>query len=173
MLDSQVPVESENGFVPFVFANPRTKKADKVISVSLAFEVSARRAQVEGVSFHTLRHTAVSRMVAAGVPDRIIMKIVGHTTPNMVSRYAHLAPDTFEGSCGSPGRKRSYTCRTKRKAGSGWRRPLVTPSLRGGLEVAAGFEPAYNGFANRPLRPLGYATLRSPPPRVPIAEREV
>ena len=27
--------------------------------------------------------------------------------------------------------------------------------------MAAGFEPANNGFANRPLRPLGYATLRA------------
>jgi hypothetical protein len=37
-------------------------------------------------------------MVAAGVPDQIIMKIVGHTTPNMVSRYAHLAPNNLKGA---------------------------------------------------------------------------
>ena len=98
VLDAQVPVESEEGFVPFVFANPRTRKAYKVISVSLAFGAAARRATVEGVTFHTLRHTAVSRMVAAGIPDRIIMKIVGHSTPNMVSRYAHLAPDNLRGA---------------------------------------------------------------------------
>ena len=48
-------------------------------------------------------------MVAAGIPDRIIMKIVGHTTPNMVSRYSHLAPDSLKGAtdclarkCGTP-----------------------------------------------------------------------
>ena len=41
-------------------------------------------------------------MVAAWIPDRIIMKIVGHTTPNMVSRYAHLAPDSLAGKCGTP-----------------------------------------------------------------------
>jgi hypothetical protein len=38
-------------------------------------------------------------------------------------------------------------------------RPCGTPDQGGRLEVAAGFEPANNGFANRPLRPLGYATL--------------
>jgi integrase len=92
------PVESEKGFVPYVFVNPRTKLPYQVTSLSLAFASAARRARVEGVSFHTLRHTAVSRMVAGGVPDRIIMKIVGHTTPNMVSRYAHLAPDSLKGA---------------------------------------------------------------------------
>ena len=98
VLDAGSPMESDEGFVPFVFPNPRTKKPYKVISVSLSFGSTTRRAKVEGVSFHTLRHTAVSRMVAAGVPDRIIMKVVGHTTPNMVSRYAHLAPDNLKGA---------------------------------------------------------------------------
>ena len=31
----------------------------------------------------------------------------------------------------------------------------------GERQAAAGFEPAYNGFANRRLRPLGYAADRS------------
>jgi integrase len=97
-LDAEKPVASEDGFVPFVFVNPGFEKPYKVTSVSKTFAVAARRANVEGVSFHTLRHTAVSRMVAAGIPDRIIMKIVGHTTPNMVSRYAHLAPNSLKGA---------------------------------------------------------------------------
>jgi integrase len=97
-LDGEKPVETEKGFVPFVFVSPRTTKAFKVTSISLSFAATARRANVEGVSFHTLRHTAVSRMVAAGIPDRIIMKIVGHTTPHMVSRYAHLAPNNLKGA---------------------------------------------------------------------------
>jgi hypothetical protein len=29
------------------------------------------------------------------------------------------------------------------------------------LEVAMGFEPMNNGFADRPLEPLGYATKRA------------
>ena len=95
---AEKPVESDDGFVPFVFVSPRTQKAYKVTSLSLTFALAARRANVKGATFHTLRHTAVSRMVAAGVPDRIIMKIVGHSTPNMVSRYAHLAPDNLKGA---------------------------------------------------------------------------
>lgn len=98
VLGALKPVESESGFVPHVFVNPRTNEPYKVTSISLAFASAARRAGVEDAGFHTLRHTAVSRMVAAGVPDRIIMKIVGHTTTNMVSRYAHLAPDSLKGA---------------------------------------------------------------------------
>lgn len=96
-LDAQKPVATEDGFVPFVFVS-RFKKAFSVQWLSNAFAAAARRANVEGVSFHTLRHTAVSRMVAAGIPDRIIMKVVGHTTPGMVSRYSHLAPDSVKGA---------------------------------------------------------------------------
>ena len=98
VLEVLKPLETEGGFVPYVFVNPRTEKPYKVTSVSLAFGAAAGRARVEGVSFHTLRHTAVSRMVAAGIPDRIIMKTVGHTTPNMVTRYAHLAPSDLRGA---------------------------------------------------------------------------
>jgi len=141
-LDAQSPVSTPDGFVPFVFVNPRTKKPYKVISISLAFSAAARRARVDGVSFHTLRHTAVSRMVEAGVPDRIIMKVVGHTTPNMVSRYAHLAPDSVRGATdclAEQKRTRSVQNGSGQAAGNG---PRITPQGKGGLEVAAGFEPA-------------------------------
>ena len=97
-LDTQTPVATDGGFVPFVFVSTRTKRAYRVVSASLAFSSAARRANVEGVSFHTLRHTAVSRMVAACIPDRIIMKVVGHTTAAKVTRYSHLAPDSVRGA---------------------------------------------------------------------------
>lgn len=97
VLDAQRPVATDDGFSPYVFVS-RLKRSFSVRWLSNAFAAAAKRANVEGVSFHTLRHTAVSRMVAAGVPDRIIMKIVGHTTAAMVSRYAHLAPDSLKGA---------------------------------------------------------------------------
>ncbi|MBV8879809.1 MAG: site-specific integrase [Planctomycetaceae bacterium] len=105
VLDLIKPSQGPDGFVPFVFVSPRTQTAYKVISLSLAFAATAKRARIEGVTFHTLRHTAVSRMVAAGVPDRVIMKVVGHSTPNMVSRYAHLAPESVKGATDCLGRK--------------------------------------------------------------------
>jgi hypothetical protein len=47
-----------------------------------------------GVRFHDLRHTAVSRMIAARIPLPIIAKIVGWTAgtmAKMAARYGHFA----------------------------------------------------------------------------------
>jgi integrase len=52
-----------------------------------------RGAGIPGATFHTLRHTAASWMVAAGVPLYEVGKILGHSTPLMTQRYAHLTPD--------------------------------------------------------------------------------
>jgi len=41
---------------------------------------------------HVLRHSMISCMAAAGVDQRIIDDIVGHTSPEMQRRYRHLPP---------------------------------------------------------------------------------
>jgi integrase len=51
--------------------------------------------------FHDLRHTAVSRMVEAGVPLTVVAKIVGwsaSTLAKMVLRYSHFQVDTLRDS---------------------------------------------------------------------------
>ena len=45
------------------------------------------------VVFHTLRHTAASWMVMHGVPLPVVGEVLGHKTPGMTKRYAHLTPD--------------------------------------------------------------------------------
>lgn len=82
----------------FVFVSPVTGSTYPKTSVTHAFRRAAELSglAVDGpdkVTFHTLRHTVVSRLVAAGMPDRKIMKMVGHSTSAMVSRYAHLSPE--------------------------------------------------------------------------------
>ena len=57
-----------------------------------------RSAGVEGASFKTLRHTAASYMVQQGVPLYEVQKILGHSSPAMTQRYAHLAPDHLKGA---------------------------------------------------------------------------
>jgi site-specific recombinase XerD len=42
------------------------------------------------VSPHTLRHSAASYLLAAGVPDRVVMEILGHSTLAMTQRYSHV-----------------------------------------------------------------------------------
>jgi integrase len=75
-------------------------KAYKPSSIGHAFKRAVRLAGfdtegIDAVTFHTLRHTAVSWMVQAGIPDRQIMATVGHSSAQMVSRYAHLAPNSL------------------------------------------------------------------------------
>ncbi len=42
---------------------------------------------------HTLRHSFISCLAAAGVDQRIIDDFVGHTTDQQRQRYRHLFPD--------------------------------------------------------------------------------
>jgi site-specific recombinase XerC len=49
--------------------------------------------RLEGVTWHSLRHTFASRLVVAGVDLRTVQELGGWRTLSMVQRYAHLAPD--------------------------------------------------------------------------------
>jgi integrase len=49
-------------------------------------------AKVDGLRFHDLRHTAITRMVKAGQPTALIMKVSGHTQHSTFARYVN--PDT-------------------------------------------------------------------------------
>ena len=46
------------------------------------------------VTFHSLRHTAASLMVAAGIPLLDVARILGHSTLAVTMRYAHFAPQS-------------------------------------------------------------------------------
>ena len=48
----------------------------------------------EAVSFHALRHSAASLMVAAGVPVLDVARVLGHSTLAVTMRYAHFAPES-------------------------------------------------------------------------------
>ena len=51
---------------------------------------TCERAGIRRVSFHTLRHSAATIMLAQGVPERVIMDVLGHSTPAMMVRYQHV-----------------------------------------------------------------------------------
>lgn len=57
------------------------------------FDKAVKRANLTGVTFHTLRHTAASYLTMSGVDLRTIAEILGHKTLDMVMRYSHLAPE--------------------------------------------------------------------------------
>jgi len=57
------------------------------------FECAVDKAELNGVTWHCLRHTFASRLVMAGVDLRTVQQLMGHKTIQMTVRYAHLAPE--------------------------------------------------------------------------------
>jgi integrase len=55
---------------------------------------SGKRAGLE-LSFHSLRHTAVSLLKDAGVPDAVVMALVGHESAAMSHRYTHVGKEAL------------------------------------------------------------------------------
>ena len=45
------------------------------------------------MKFHELRHSTNTLLIKAGVPDRIVQKIIGHLNKKMTDRYTHLDLD--------------------------------------------------------------------------------
>jgi len=57
-----------------------------------SFEPGLRKAAIAGACWHSLRHTAASRRVMAGVDLVSVKEILGHRDIQTTLRYAHLAP---------------------------------------------------------------------------------
>ena len=76
----------------WVFTNARTQTA---ATRSTAWRTSFKRAVERAgittgdVTLHTLRHTALSRMIASGIDDYTVMAISGHSSTRMLERYTH------------------------------------------------------------------------------------
>ena len=72
---------------------------------SHAFTRAAREAGIEGVTFHTLRHSAASAMINAGVDLYAVGGVLGHASPQSTQRYAHLAVDRLREALNTIGRR--------------------------------------------------------------------
>jgi integrase len=56
---------------------------------------NSRRARNE-LSFHSLRHTAVSLLKDAGIPEAVVMELVGHDSKQMSAHYTHVGQEALE-----------------------------------------------------------------------------
>lgn len=53
---------------------------------------------IKDASYHSLRHTAASWLVMQGVDLYAVGQVLGHRTPRMTQRYAHLSPKYVAGA---------------------------------------------------------------------------
>jgi integrase len=74
---------------PWVFTNSKTEQPYK--SVRQVFDRAVTRAGISSgdVTLHTLRHTALSRMINGNLDDYTVMAISGHSSTRMLARYTH------------------------------------------------------------------------------------
>lgn len=74
----------------FVFPGKKGRQFD---NTRKSWDGVLKAAGIHNFRWHDMRHTFASKLVMAGVPLNTVRDLLGHTTPTMTLRYAHLAPD--------------------------------------------------------------------------------
>jgi integrase len=75
----------------YVFIDPRS--GNRMRSIHGWWYRLVEKAGLPGFRFHDLRHTFASWAIQRGVHERVVMAWLGHSTPSMTKRYAHLNPE--------------------------------------------------------------------------------
>ncbi|MDT2570278.1 site-specific integrase [Enterococcus raffinosus] len=72
-----------------IFIEPNKRMFNDYINKTLRYVLKSLG--IENISFHKLRHTHASILVAKKVPDQVVAKRLGHTDTNMIRKtYGHL-----------------------------------------------------------------------------------
>ena len=61
-----------------------------------AWSTAVKKAKIDDLVMHDLRHTFASRLIQRKVPIVAVSKLLGHKNLKMTMRYAHLAPDDLD-----------------------------------------------------------------------------
>ncbi len=99
---------------PYVFGTERGTARKNNLNRQL--KTIAKKAGIEDVNLHTLRHSFASHLVMHGVDLASIKELLGHSTIQMTMRYAHLAKKHLRAAMET----------------------MAVPSFQGGPNVAAG-----------------------------------
>jgi integrase len=73
-----------------------TRDGQPITCIREVFEMACKRAEIEGFTFHDLRHTFNTNAFRAGVPIPTIMKITGHKSLTMFKRYTTITTEDLK-----------------------------------------------------------------------------
>jgi len=76
----------------YLFPSP-VKDGKPRFGVQRQFGSAVKKAEIENIRFHDLRHTFASHLIMAGVDVMTVKELLGHASLTMTMRYTHLAPD--------------------------------------------------------------------------------
>ena len=79
----------KSGGNKFVFLSSKGEHYSCQDSLNRAFHLALKKANIQGLRFHDLRHTAATRMIEKGVNIVAVSKILGHSDIKITMRYAH------------------------------------------------------------------------------------
>lgn len=91
LLGSKGRVRHISGYVFTSYAGTRIDARNLL----RAFYAARKRAKLEDLRFHDLRHTFATRLVQAGVDLYVVKQLLGHKTITMTMRYAHHYPESL------------------------------------------------------------------------------
>jgi len=77
-----------SGGTDYVFMSP-TGLNKYINNVTRSFKTACKRAGIDHLRFHDLRHTAATRLVESGIPLHTVSKLLGHTSVRTTERYSH------------------------------------------------------------------------------------
>lgn len=77
-----------SGGSEFVFPSKDSKNGH-LSWLRRSFTTACRRAGIQGLRFHDMRHTAATRLVEKGVHLHAVSKLLGHSAVKITERYSH------------------------------------------------------------------------------------
>ena len=71
----------------YVFYNRKT--GERFVDLDTGLQHACKKADIEGVTWHTLRHTFASRLLERGADIMTVKELLGHSTVTVTMRYTH------------------------------------------------------------------------------------